>query len=146
MRRNSEMLGQESVVVEENRVKDGIEVIDLTLAKNQSNKRSTAVEIDLIDLTKDDEYSCHFCLTHLSEVWAVTMEKQVEPSRALVSGGNQAFSSLTNRQTYHRCYATGALDACVVRGNGPPGRCGSYFGTRFAPSAVRTIPHAQSPL
>ena len=87
MSRNSEMLGQESVVREENWVKNGIEVINLTLAKNQSNKRSTAVEMDLIDLTKDDEYSCHFCLAHLSEVWAVTMEKQVDPSRALVSGG-----------------------------------------------------------
>ena len=96
------MLGQESVVREENGVKNGIEVINLTLAKNQSNKRSTAIEIDLINLTKDDKYSYHFYLAYLLEVQAITMEKQVDPSRALVSGGNQAFSSLTNRQTCHR--------------------------------------------
>ena len=59
---------QKSVVREENRVKNGIEVIDLTLAKNQSNKRSTAIEIDLINLTKDDKYSYHFYLAYLLEV------------------------------------------------------------------------------
>ena len=87
MRGTSEMLGQESVVRKGNGVKNGTEAIDLTLTKRPSGIKSTAVEMDLIDLTKDDEYSCHFCLAHLSEVWAVTMEKQVDPSRALVSGG-----------------------------------------------------------
>ena len=51
-----------------------------------SGIKSIAVEIDLIDLTGDNEGSCYFCLVYLFRLWATMMEKQVDYSKAMVSG------------------------------------------------------------